>query len=73
MSAWGRRLTDDQVPGRGQQQGAGERDAVEAEARWSAPQTAVVEQPNEATAEAEVDGSTVGYDAVMTLASTDDS
>lgn len=69
MGGW--TLTNDKVPCRGEHQGAGECDAVEGEAWWSGPQTAVVEQPNEATAEAEVDGSTVGYDAIMTLVSTD--
>lgn len=72
MGRGARTLTDDKVPCRGKHQGAGECDTIEGEAWWSGPQTAVVEQPNEATAEAEVDGATVGDDAIMTLVSRDD-
>lgn len=60
-------LTDDEVPGGGEHQGAGERDAVQAEASRRRPQAAVVQQPNEAAAQAEVDGPAVGDDAVVTL------
>lgn len=60
-------LTNDKVPGRGEHQGAGQCDAVQGEARWSGPQTAIVKQPNEATAQAEVDRSAVCYDTIMTL------
>lgn len=60
-------LTDDEVPGGGQHQGAGEHHAVEAEASRRRPQAAVVEQPDEAAAQAEVDGPAVGDDAVVTL------
>lgn len=60
-------LTNDKVPGRGEHQGAGKCDTVQGEARWSGPQTAVVKQPNEATAQAEVDRSAVRYDTIMTL------
>lgn len=60
-------LTDDEVPGRGEHQGAGKHDAVQAEASRRRPQAAVVKQPDEATAEAEVDGPAIGDDAVVTL------
>lgn len=60
-------LTNDKVPGRGEYQGAGKCDSVQGEAGWSGPQTAVVEQPNEATAQAEVDRPAVCYDTIMTL------
>lgn len=63
-------LTDDEVPGGGEHQGAGERDAVQAEASRRRPQAAVVQQPNEAAAQAEVDGPAVGDDAVVTLQAT---
>lgn len=63
----GHTLTDDKVPGRGEYQRAGKCDAVERDARWSDPQTAVVKQPDEATAQAEVDRPAVCYDAIMTL------
>lgn len=60
-------LTDDEIPGGGEHQGAGEHDAVEAEASRRRPQAAVVEEPDEAAAQAEVDGPAVGDDAVVTL------
>lgn len=60
-------LTNDEVPGGGEHQGAGEHNAVEAEASRRRPQAAVVEQPDEAAAQAEVDGPAVGDDAVVTL------
>lgn len=60
-------LTDDKVPGRGEYQGAGECDSVQGYAGWSGPHTAVVEQPNEATAQAEVDRPAVRNDTIMAL------
>lgn len=60
-------LTNDKVPGRGEYQGAGKCDPIQGEAGWRGPQTAVVEQPNEATAQAEVDRPAVCYDTIMAL------
>lgn len=60
-------LTYDKVPGRGEYQGAGESDSIQGYTGWSGPQTAIVEQPNEATAQAEVDRPAVCYDTIMAL------
>lgn len=60
-------LTYDKVPGRSKHQGAGESHSIQGEAGWSDPQTAVVEQPNEATTQAEVDRPAVRYDTIMAL------
>lgn len=60
-------LTYDEVPGWGEHQGAGEYDSIQADTGRSDPQTGVVEQPNEATAQAEVDRTAVGYDAIVAL------
>lgn len=60
-------LTNDKVPGWGEHQRAGKCDTVQSEAGWSGPQTAVVKQPNEATAQAEVDRPAVCDDTIMAL------
>lgn len=60
-------LTYDKIPGRGEDQGAGECDSIQGEAGWSGPLAAVVEQPNEATAQAEVDRPAVRNNTIMAL------
>ncbi len=60
-------LTNDEVPGRGEYEWAGECNSIQGEAGWSGPQTAVVEQPNEATAQAEVHRPAVRDDTIMAL------